>query len=77
MIDLKIPHYQDPDYVQGQIASLRALILALAQTTDPQTFKECALQRLELLRTAFLDMPIDDLRLQAVDECETWVKNAL
>ena len=65
----------DPEYVHGQIESLRALVLALAQSIPKEEFRENALQRLDHLKTAGLASPVEDSFLQAVDDCEAWVKN--
>lgn len=67
--------YKDPDYIQGQIASLHALILGLAQMQTSHEFRTQSLERLEALKTAHLPMPVSDLRLKAIEDCEAWVKN--
>lgn len=66
--------FQDPEYVQGQIASLQALILGLAQLSTSAEFREQSLDRLESLRNALLSQPVSDARLLAVDHCEAWVR---
>lgn len=66
--------YKDPDYIQGQIAALRAMILGLAQNTSPEEFRYHSLERLENLKTAILNHPVSDARLLAIDECISWVK---
>ena len=68
------PIYKDPDYVQGQIASLQALILGLAQMTTSREFREQSLERLEILKTTHLHMPVSELRLKAIEDCEAWVQ---
>lgn len=68
------PLHEDPEYVQGQIDALRSLILGLAQTISKQEFREQSLERLDILRTALFDSPASDIQLQAVDDCERWVK---
>lgn len=65
--------YQDPDYVQKQIASLQALILGLAQSIPKEEFREQSLERLEALKTALLSQPVSDARLNAIDSCIQWV----
>ena len=67
--------YQDPDYVQGQIASLQALVLGLAQNSSKEAFREQSLERLELLKTSLLSQPVSDARLEAVDSCIQWIEN--
>lgn len=69
------PIYQDPDYVQGQIAALQALILGLAQMQSKHEFREQSLDRLELLKTALLSQPVSDARLHAVENCIEWVRH--
>lgn len=69
------PIYQDPDYVQGQIAALQALILGLAQTQTKQEFREQSLTRLEMLKTTLLAQPISDARLHAVESCIDWIRH--
>ena len=68
------PLYRNPDYVQGQIESLRSLVLALAQSVPKQEFREQGLERLEALRVAMLSMPVEETRLLAVDDTEKWLK---
>lgn len=68
------PLHQNPDYVQGQIEALRALILGLAQMQTSHEFREQSLERLELLKTALLHEPVSDARLMAVDHCIDWVR---
>ena len=69
------PVYQDPEFVQGQIAATRSLILGLANILSTrEEFRAESLQRLEILKTALLASPASDARLQAVDDCADWVK---
>ena len=71
----KVPLYKDPDYIQGQIESLKALVLGLANLlTSKEDFRDQSLQRLDSLRTALLSEPVAEARLQAIDDCEAWVK---
>lgn len=67
------PIYRDPDYVQGQIVALQALILGLAQNQPKEVFREQSLDRLEILKTALLSQPVSDARLDAIDSCIKWV----
>lgn len=69
---MKLSH--DPEYVQGQIESLSALILGLAQLSTSAEFREQSLERLEYLRTALIAKPVSEARLLAVDHCEQWVR---
>lgn len=69
------PIYRDPDYVQGQIVALQALILGLAQNQPKEVFREQSLERLEILKTALLSQPVSDARLRAVDACIDWVSH--
>lgn len=65
----------DPEYVQGQIDSLRSLILGLAQQISKADFREQSLERLEILKTSFLPLPtVSEARLKAVEDCVAWVK---
>ena len=64
----------DPEYVQGQILALQALLLGLAQQLPREDFRATSLQRLEVLRTTLLGEAVADSTLQAVDECEAWVR---
>lgn len=69
--------YQDPEYVQGQIASLQSLILGLAEALlSPEEFRERSSERLEMLKTAMLSEPVSDSRLYAVNDCLKWVHKA-
>ena len=69
------PIYQDPDYVQGQIAALQALILGLAKLHTSHEFREQSLEQLETLKTALLTEPVSDAKLLAIDECIDWVSS--
>ena len=73
MKNLNVPLYQDPDYVQGQIAALQSLILGLAQMQDKTEFRQQSLERLENLKTALLTELVSDSRLLAVEHCVNWV----
>ena len=65
----------DPEYVQGQIAAVEAIILGLANLLLPkEDFREESLRRLEVLRTAVLGSRATDVRLLAIDHCEEWLK---
>ncbi len=76
MSDDDKPLAHNLDYIQGQIESLQALVLAVAQVMDKDEFREQAVQRLESLRTALVnsERPEADTKLLAVDNCEVWVK---
>jgi len=76
MSDQNKPLCHDLDYIQGQIESLRALVLAVAQNMDKDFFREQALERLETLRTVLVnsERPEADTRLLAVEHQEEWVK---
>ena len=67
------PLYEDPDYVQGQLAALQALILGLAQNQSLEEFRDQSLIRLENLKTSMLDEPISESRILAVEHCISWV----
>lgn len=64
----------DPEYVQGQIDSLRPLLLGLAQEVPEDRFRQMSLERLESLRNALLSQPVSESRLLAVDHFEDWVR---
>jgi len=64
----------DPEYIQGQIAALQALILGLAALVPKEAFREQALARLESAKTALLDTEASDVRLAAVDHAVEWVR---
>ncbi|MFN3703018.1 hypothetical protein [Thermomonas sp.] len=66
--------FQYPAYIQGQIDSLRSLILALAQEIPKDRFRAMSLYRLDALRTALLSQPVSETRLIAVDHFEEWVR---
>lgn len=76
MSDQSKPLCHDLDYIQGQIESLKALVLAVAQNMDREFFREQALQRLEIVRTVLVhsERQESDTRLLAVEHCEEWVK---
>lgn len=69
------PLIEDPEYVQGQIASIHALILALAAAVPLDVFTQAAMERLEVLKTAMLDSTATDVRLLAVDHMVAWIKH--
>ena len=69
------PAVRDPEYVQGQIASLQALVAGLAGLLlSKEEFREVSLQRLENLRTAMLPEPVSETRLLAIEHCEDWLR---
>ena len=68
-------HHHDPEYVQGQIIALRSLLLGLAQQIDPVEFREQSLARLEIARTTMLAANVSDLRIQAIDDMDRWVRS--
>lgn len=67
------PLYQDPEYVQGQIYSLQALILGLAQLSSSREFRDNSIERLDALKNALLSQPVSEARLIAIDDCKSWV----
>lgn len=68
------PLCERPQYLQGQILALRALLLALADiTADALSFRASGLAALERLRTAMLSQPVEDTQLMAVEEMERWL----
>ena len=66
---------KDPEYVQGQIAALQALILGLAKLHTSHEFREQSIESLEMLKTALLAEPVSDARVLAVDACIEWVSH--
>jgi hypothetical protein len=70
------PLYRNFAYIQGQISSLQALILGLAQNIPKESFRDQSLARLEIQRTALLNSthPEADTQRMAVDHCEEWVR---
>lgn len=69
------PLFEDPHYVQGQLDSVKQLVLALADLlVGPEDFVESAMQRLESARVAVLASQAHDTRLLAIDHCEAWLK---
>ena len=76
MTDDDKPLVHNLDYIQGQIQSLQALVLAVAQSMDKNVFRDQAIQRLESLRTVLVnsERPEADTKLLAVDHYEEWVK---
>jgi hypothetical protein len=75
MINSDSPLYRDPDYIQGQLAATHALVLGLANMLlTKEAFREESLKRLDILKTSHLSQPVNDARLQAIDDCEAWIK---
>ncbi|MDR3412917.1 MAG: hypothetical protein P4L87_18535 [Formivibrio sp.] len=71
------PIYKDPDYVQGQIAGLTALVFAIAKLLPKDEVTDAFLSSLELQRTALLVEPIPEMRLVGLDEFEKQVRDFL
>ncbi len=69
------PLTQNPEYVQGQIDALYALVLALAQDMPKDAFLEQARTRLEAQRNVLINSPVSDARIAAVDAAIGWVKS--
>lgn len=69
------PLCERPQYLQGQILALRALLLALADiTADAPAFRASGLAALERLRTAMLSRPVAETQLDALDETQAWLQ---
>lgn len=64
----------DPEFVQGQIDALHALVLALANELDPDTFRDAALTRLQAQRDVLIGSPSGEARIRAIDAAMTWVE---
>jgi hypothetical protein len=74
-MEKEYPLIKDPDYVQGQIQALHALIVAIAdRTMSKQDFRESALARLAAARTHLLWGESSDARLAAIDVEEKIVR---
>jgi len=71
----KIDH---PEFVQGQLDALRAIILGLANlTTDPHDFLQESLQRLEVARTTIVGSQVSDAWLAGLEDEEAWLRNVI
>jgi len=68
------PLHHNFEYVQGQIAGLKAMVIALAAMQPTDEFLSQFDERLEALRTALLGEPVSDLRLAALDHLEGEVR---
>lgn len=65
----------DPQYVQGQIEALQAVVLGIAHLLlDPNDFRQESLERIETVRTAITFSPASDAWLDGLNEIERWVK---
>jgi len=67
--------YHDADYVHGQIASLRALILTIAQAVPKEQLRQQGLLKLEAVRTLLLSKPVGEKAFLAIDHNEEWLKH--
>ena len=67
--------YLDPYYMQGQIDSMRALIVGLAKTINIEEFKKNSLNSLEELKVSYEIMPFSQKRHQALDNYISFVKD--
>ena len=65
---------EDPEYVQGQIAALRSVLIGIAGLiSTPAEFGAILQQRFELLRTGTIPMPVSDLWFAGIDhEAAFW-----
>ena len=71
------PLYNQPQYMQGQILALQALVIALARvTTDLAPFREEGLRQIELLKTALLPEPVSDAQVHGIHAIERWLEQA-
>lgn len=69
---------KDPEYVQGQIDSLYALVLAIAgETMTKEDFLTAGTRRLEGARVPVLNSKSSDARLKAIDVAEVWLKSVV
>lgn len=65
----------NPEYLQGQIHALGAIILGLANVAaDKDDFRAEALERLERCRTTMLNNIATDTMLRGLDDQEAWLK---
>ena len=68
----------DPQYVQGQLDALRAIILGLAnRLMDPGEFLQESLTRIEIARTAIVHSGASDTWLQGLDDEEAWLRHVV
>jgi hypothetical protein len=67
------PLFTNPEYVQGQIEALHALILGLAQEIPPERFRAQSIERLEAHRNVLINQPVSDARIAAIDAAILWV----
>lgn len=72
---MSAPLIRDPEYVQGQIDALHAMLLAVAsKLLDPGEFRDVAMPALESQRNSLLNKSVSESRLQAIDRAIDWVK---
>lgn len=68
----------DPEFVQGQLDALRAIILGLANlTTEPREFLAESLQRIEAARNVVLGSPASDEWLAGIEDEENWLRHVV
>lgn len=70
------PLQQDPEYIQGQIEALHALILGLAQEIPAARFRSQSIARLEAHRNVLINQPVSEARIAAIDAAILWVQAA-
>ena len=65
----------DPEYMYGQILSLRALLLGIADlAVNPDDFRASGIEALEQLRASALPTGASDALLTAIDHTEDWLR---
>lgn len=68
----------DPEFVQGQLDALRAIIYALARlTANRDEFLADALRGIDNARTVISGTPASDRWLEGLDDEEQWLHNAV
>ena len=68
------PLLKNPEYIQGQIDALHALVLAVAQELPSAVFRDNALARLQAIRNVLINQHVGDARIAAVDAASEWAK---
>ncbi|KVO95534.1 hypothetical protein WL21_32590 [Burkholderia ubonensis] len=70
MTDKPIYAYQDPDYVQGQLTGLTAMLIAIASFLPRDDFLEQLKTRIQAQRDVLVFHNVSDLRIKALDDFE-------
>ena len=67
----------DINFLAGQVAAQRELLIALARiSTDQDTLWEESQRRFEILRTSLISEPVPERFLDGIDAVEKWLSTA-